>query len=590
MRTWAVDPSLMTALAPSADPFVMARLQAWLWTGGAALALLITAIPHPPEANVPAFYVAGATSAAMAGLLRWRAGHISAAGLQVCAALGTALVTACIFFSGERLGASASDIEMLYIWIALYSAYFFSLRAAAVQVAWIALAYWLVLAVSSDPELVGARFAQTIGTLGLVTVIVQTLRHRLAQVVDRLADAARTDPLTGLQNRRGFEETFLVEVERARRHDRVLTVMVGDLDHFKRVNDRLGHPAGDMALMRAGELMDGSLRRTDSVARTGGEEFAVLLPETSESDGYLVAEKLRTAIEEAFRDETVPLTVSFGVASFPAHGTTSEALLAAADRALYAAKELGRNRAVIYSDEIAAIGQGAGAGNAASHETHLATMLALAEALDLRDTGTADHSHSVARYSALLANTLGLGLGHARRVEIAGHLHDIGKIGIPDSILSKPGPLEADEWEEMRRHPEIGADILGSGYFDDVRAWVLAHHERPDGRGYPFGLKGDEIPLEARILAVADAYEAMTADRVYRPAMGAQAARAELLNGAGSQFDRRIVDVFLASLAAERHVEGTLTTTLAPARPGEPAPLGPPLLPPAAAAAPGARP
>ena len=581
----------MTALAPSADPFVMARLQAWLWTGGAALALLITAIPHPPEANVPAFYAAGATSAAMAGLLRWRAGHISATGLQVCAALGTVLVTACIFFSGERLGASASDIEMLYIWVALYSAYFFSLRAAAVQVAWIALAYWLVLAVSSDPELLGARFAQTIGTLGLVTVIVQTLRHRLAQVVDRLADAARTDPLTGLQNRRGFEETFSVEVERARRHDRVLTVMVGDLDHFKRVNDRLGHPAGDIALMRAGELLDGSHRRTDSVARTGGEEFAVLLPETSESDGYLVAEKLRTAIEEAFRDETVPLTVSFGVASFPTHGTTSEALLAAADRALYAAKELGRNRAVIYSDEIASIGQGAGAGNdAASHETHLATMLALAEALDLRDTGTADHSQSVARYCALIANTLGLGLGHTRRVEIAGHLHDIGKIGIPDSILSKPGPLEDGEWEEMRRHPEIGADILGSGYFDDVRAWVLAHHERPDGRGYPFGLKGDEIPLEARILAVADAYEAMTADRVYRPAMGAQAARTELLSGAGSQFDRRIVDVFLAALAADGRGEGALTAAPAPARLAEPAPLGPLPPPPGAAAAPGARP
>ncbi len=167
----------MTALAPSADPFVMARLQAWLWTGGAALALLITAIPHPPEANVAAFYVVGAAAAAIAALLRWRAGRISTLGLQVCAGLGTVMVTACIFFSGERLGASASDIEMLYLWIALYSAYFFSLRAAAVQVACIAVAYWLVLAVSSDPELVGARFAQTIGTLGLVAVIVQTLRQ-----------------------------------------------------------------------------------------------------------------------------------------------------------------------------------------------------------------------------------------------------------------------------------------------------------------------------------------------------------------------------------------------------------------------------
>jgi diguanylate cyclase (GGDEF)-like protein len=536
----------MTALAPSADPFVMARLQSWLWAGGAVLAIMIAVIPHPPEANETAFYVAGAASATIAAFLRWRAGRISVRGLQVCAGLGTVLVSACIYFSGERLGASASDIEMLYLWIALYSAYFFSLQAAAVQIASIAVAYWLILAVSSDPSLVGARFAQTVGTLGLATVIVQTLRNRLALVVDRLADAARTDPLTGLRNRRAFEETFTVEVERARRHDRVLTVLVGDLDHFKHVNDRLGHPAGDAALMRAGELLDSAHRRLDTVARTGGEEFALILPETPENEGYLVAENLRSAIEEAFRHDPVPLTVSFGVASFPSHGTTAEALLSASDQALYAAKELGRNRSVIFSDEIATLTGGT------SSETHLSTMLALAEALDLRDSGTSDHSQTVGRYSALIARTLGLGLGHVRRIEIAGHLHDIGKIGIADAVLTKAGGLTEEEWEQMRRHPEIGADILGSEYFDDVRSWILAHHEQPDGKGYPHGLQADEIPLEARILAVADAYEAMTADRVYRSSMGSEAARAELLRGAGSQFDRRIVDVFLAALAAER--------------------------------------
>ena len=535
----------MKALAPSADPLVMARLQSWLWTGGAVLPLLIAVIPHPPQATEVAFYAAGAASAVMAALLRWRAGRIPVLGLQLSAALGTAVITACIYFSGERLGASASDIEMLYVWIALYSAYFFSMRAAAAQIAFIAVAYWTVLALTSDPSLVGARFAQTVGTLGMVAVIVQTLRNRLSLLVNRLADTARSDPLTGLQNRRGFEETFAVEVERARRHDRVLTVLVGDLDHFKRVNDRLGHPAGDAALEYAGELLDSSHRRIDTVARTGGEKFALILPETPEKDGYLVAENLRSAIEAAFRDDPVPLTVSFGIASFPTHGSTAEALLSAADRALDAAKDLGRNRSVIFSEEIETLAEGSGA----SRETHLATLLALAEALDLRDTGTADHSETVGRYSAMIARRLGLGTGHVRRIEIAGRLHDIGKIGMPDSILAKAGPLTEGESSQMKRHPEIGADILGSRHFDDIRGWILAHHERPDGKGYPHRLSADEIPLEARILAVADAYEAMTADRVYSSAIGAEAARAELLRHAGKQFDERVVEVFLAGLA-----------------------------------------
>ena len=138
------------------------------------------------------------------------------------------------------------------------------------------------------------------------------------------------------------------------------------------------------------------------------------------------------------------------------------------------------------------------------------------------------------------------------RVRLAGVLHDIGKIGISDRVLSKPGPLDADEWQEMFTHPEIAARLLTRPEFDDLRGWILAHHERPDGAGYPYGLSGDEIPLEARILAVADAYEAMTADRVYRPALGAETARAELSAGSGSQFDAKVVSAFVRALDAGR--------------------------------------
>jgi diguanylate cyclase (GGDEF)-like protein len=432
---------------------------------------------------------------------------------------------------------------MLYLWVALYSAYFFSSRMAAIQIAWVAVSYWIVLYLSAPADVFPARWAETVGTLTVAVVLVQALRNRLVDLVDRLADAARTDPLTRLQNRRGFEESFGVEVERARRHNRPLAVLLGDLDHFKRVNDRLGHKAGDAALVRVGGLLRAGRRRIDLVARAGGEEFAVILPETEERDAFLVAERMRTAVEQEFADRRVPITMSLGLATFPGHGTTADALLSSADQALYAAKELGRNRTVIFSDELDDSGSAA-----SDREVHLDTLLSLAEAIDLRDARTADHSKTVARYAAAIAAELGLGPGHVRRIEIAGKLHDVGKVGLPDSILRKPGSLDDDEWAEMRRHPEIGADILGSGHFEDVRSWILAHHERPDGKGYPRGLKGDEIPLEARILSAADAYEAMTADRVYRAALGVDAARAELRRGAGSQFDPRVVGAFAAVL------------------------------------------
>jgi two-component system cell cycle response regulator len=242
----------------------------------------------------------------------------------------------------------------------------------------------------------------------------------------------------------------------------------------------------------------------------------------------------------------VPITMSFGLATFPGHGATVDALLSSADQALYAAKELGRNRTAVFSDELAESGSQAG-----DREVHLDSLVALAETIDLRDSETADHSRTVARYAGAIAAQLGLGPGHVRRVEIAGRLHDIGKVGLPDSILRKPDKLDDEEWAEMRRHSQIGADILGTGHFEDIRGWILAHHERPDGTGYPFGLTGEDIPLEARILAAADAYEAMTADRVYRPALGVEEARAELRRCAGSQFDPRVVGAFLAALQRE---------------------------------------
>jgi diguanylate cyclase (GGDEF)-like protein/putative nucleotidyltransferase with HDIG domain len=375
-------------------------------------------------------------------------------------------------------------------------------------------------------------------------------RSRLVRLRARIADATRTDSLTGLLNRRAFEELLDMELERATRAGRPLSVLVGDLDSFSAVNECQGHAAGDIALQLVASDCLKWKRRIDQAARIGGEEFALLLPETDERGAFIVAERLRRATHRTFADAAVRVTISFGVATSPMHGADAVGLLRAADRAVAAAKELGGDRTVIYSDEVArTLAQPGAQGDG---QLQLATVIALAEALDIRDTGTGQHSHTVGRYAELMARELGLDEEHVERVRIAGVLHDIGKIGISDVVLSKPGPLDADEWQEMYTHPEIAARLLSRPEFDDLRAWILAHHERPDGAGYPFGLSGDDIPLEARILAVADAYEAMTADRVYRPSLGAETARTELRAGSGSQFDAQVVSAFVRALDAGR--------------------------------------
>ena len=269
------------------------------------------------------------------------------------------------------------------------------------------------------------------------------------------------------------------------------------------------------------------------------------MPETGEHEAYIAAERLRRAVREAFEDAPAQVTISFGVASFPQHGAGAESLLQAGDQALYAAKELGRDRTVIHNPEIASALGTAASRRQAQREGYLATVLALAEALDQRDTGTARHSQTVGRYAELIARELELPDETVERLRIGGVLHDVGKIGVPDSILRKPGPLTHGDWQEMRRHPEIAARILEASSAHDIREWVLAHHERPDGQGYPLGLSGDDIPIEAQVLAVADAFEAMTSDRVYRMALPFDDAVDELRRVSGTQFDARVVDAFL---------------------------------------------
>lgn len=540
-------------LDPTADRAVMARAGVYLFGAGATLALVWLALPHSLETNGTGIVATAAAAyvAALVALVGFD--RLPPWTFQLIAACGTGFITLAVHFTGEPSSAYA----LFYIWIALYALYFFTRTEAALHVLLIGLAYAWVLMVEhatdapADDLLVAveeavARWTLTVGTLVVAVGLFGLLKDRLEQLVARLVDVARTDTLTGLLNRRGFEEAFELEVERARRSGRPLAVLVGDLDHFKRINDRFGHLAGDRALERVSAVLRGTKRRIDTAARIGGEEFAVILPDGDEHAGYALAERLRRAVRDAFSEDPVELTLSFGVAAFPKDGQAPEGLLRAGDEALYAAKELGRDCTVIYSPDTAGILAGEAGSGEARRERRVASVVVLAETID-----SAGHARSVGRYCKLIARELGLPSGTVERVHLAGVLHDVGKVGVPDSVLQKPGPLDEEEEAEIRRHPKLGARILEGAGLDDVGAWVLAHHERPDGLGYPLGLAGEEIVIEARILAVADAYEAMTTDRVYRPSLGHKAARRELRLCAGTQFDETVVDAFLRVLERE---------------------------------------
>lgn len=360
----------------------------------------------------------------------------------------------------------------------------------------------------------------------------------------RAEQRARVDEVTGLFNRRHFDERLKQEIDLRQRYGGTFSLILLDLDLFKAYNDVHGHAAGDKLLAEVGKIIQRSVRSTDLAFRYDGDEFAILLPQTDSGAAFVVAERIRGRIAQEMSKVDPRITASIGLATWPNDGVMPDGLLSAADKALYYAKKTGGDRTCVVSRILsAAVGS---IPESASDKEALNVIYALAATIEAKDRYTYGHSRKVSNYAVALAEKLNLPPEKVAVISTAALLHDIGKIGIPDEVLNRPGALDAQAWEMVRAHPKLSTTIV-SHVLDLVSCVpaILHHHERWDGTGYPTGLKGENIPIEARILAIADAFDAMTSSRPYRGALSYQQAIAELKRCSGSQFDPQLVEAFL---------------------------------------------
>ncbi len=353
----------------------------------------------------------------------------------------------------------------------------------------------------------------------------------------QLGALATRDSLTNLPDNRAFHEQLRAEARRAHRHERALSLVLINIDGFKDINAQYGRLASDRALAEVGRRLAATVRNGELVSRLSADHFGWILPETEGLNGWVAAERARRALAAAPIEGVGQITASAGVCDFEQVGGADE-LLALAEVALGHAKSSGGDATFRYSPEL----DDADAALAPEADRGVARLRALARELDAEDPGTEGHSERVSRLAEKLALSSGWTPARAVRLAQAGLLHDVGKLGIDENVLRKPGPLSSKELEQIRNHPDTGAELAVNALDEEQLSWVRYHHERWDGAGYPTGLAGELIPAGARLLALAEAWDSMTSSRVYGEALDAAGALAECTRERGTQFDPDAVD------------------------------------------------
>ena len=382
-----------------------------------------------------------------------------------------------------------------------------------------------------------------------------------AEARDRLLTEATTDALTGLANHRVFERRLAEETARSERYDRPVAVALIDIDDFKTINDTAGHLVGDAALAEIARRISDVCRGDALLARLGGDEFGLLLPECDDMQAYSAAERARRAVAAAPIHDYGRVSVSVGVAETTECGSV-ELLRRCADVALYGAKLQGGNRTVRYTPALSSEQRDL------FRARKLAGLRSLAHAIDARDPDTAEHSRRVAELAAALARARGWGPDQIELLREAALVHDVGKIGVPEAILLASRPLDPEEFEQVKQHAALGAQLAADVLSDAQVMWIRWHHERADGTGYPDGLAADQLPEGAKLLAVADAWDAMTTARRYRGARTIEWALAECERQSGVQFAPEAVDALMTVAGRPRDssvLNSQLTISIAPA-------------------------
>jgi diguanylate cyclase (GGDEF)-like protein/putative nucleotidyltransferase with HDIG domain len=374
----------------------------------------------------------------------------------------------------------------------------------------------------------------------------QAANRRIAELEQELKSRSARDPVSGLPTLQAFDRSLAGEIERARRHGRKLSVAVLDVDGFKAVNTTHGREVGDRVLAAIGKALSEHTRASDLVTRTGADEFAVILPETDAPAGLKAFQRLLLELEAVKVGAVECVSASVGIAEYT-RGMTADDLMTAATGRMQSARAAGGARA-----EANGGGQSA---ESAERSGHSDAVVGLAEALTERDRYTGEHSEEVLDLVEQVARGLALDEQEVQRIRYAALLHDIGKVAIPDEILNKPAKLTDEEFEIMKTHTVVGERILraipGLG---GVARIVRSEHERYDGKGYPDGLTGEDIPIGARIILACDAYHAMVSDRPYRKAMDHGDAIRELGKHAGTQFDPQVTEVLIGCLYSRRQL------------------------------------
>ncbi|GCD12265.1 diguanylate cyclase [Clostridium tagluense] len=465
-----------------------------------------------------------------------------------------------IFYSGKN----TSDCKFLFLFIIITSTLQQGMKQGMI-VAFISSAFILALdLIMGVPNVqVNKYFENDLILAGVFILTAWPLGFYVKlenEYIRKLEGLANEDGLTGLYNHRFFYDALGEIMEISSKENSLVSMMLLDIDYFKIYNDLNGHQMGDEVLRTIGFILKNSFRKGDVVSRYGGEEFAIILPNTSEAEAIKLAEELRSKIEKTYfiGEENQPngkVTVSIGISIYPEKAKNSIELFKSADDALYRAKFFDKNRVESYNsilDELKIDTED-------EHIDIITSIKTLISVINAKDKYTYGHVERVVIYSRLLADKLELNEKNKKELIYGAYMHDIGKINIPKEILNKNMPLTTEEWEIMKQHSVNGVEIIKSvESLKEIAPLILHHHERYDGKGYPDNLYGDNIPYLVRILTVVDSFDAMTSSRPYNKRKTYQEAVDEIKRCSGTQFDKDIVDSFIQVIMESKNGLGII--------------------------------